>query len=174
MREPLAAQLSRGYRALTIQVDQVTSLAGQLAPGDQVDLLYSRGESAATTIAPLLEGVRILATGADTDASPANASDVLQAREFSTVTLLVTAEDAARIVLAEQTGRITVLLRQSGDAVPVDIRIRDSRQLLRAANVGNAHAGALRIELITGGRGEVEPARTWLVVGSKAGSGEAM
>src|SRR6478736_3648382 len=93
VREPLAAQLSLGYRALTIQVDQVTSLAGQLAPGDKVDLLYSRGESDATTIVPLLEAVRVIATGGDTQASSVPSADSPVERDFSTITLLVTAED---------------------------------------------------------------------------------
>ena len=174
VREPLAAQLSVGYRALTMQVDQVTSLAGQLAPGDKVDLLYSRGESAATTIVPLLEGVRIIATGTYTEAFPAAPSDSMQERDFGTITMLVTAEDAARIVLAEQTGRITVLLRRVEDLAPIELQIRDSRQLLRTSKVAAGSVGARGIELITGGSGEVQPARTWLFFGNTTGSGEAL
>ena len=174
IHEPLAAQLDPGYRALTIQVDQVTSLAGQLAPGDRVDLLYSRGESGATTIVPLLEAVRVIATGGDTQASSVPSADSPVERDFSTITLLVTAEDAARIVLAEQTGRLTVLLRQLQDNTPVDIRIRDSHQLLQSAKAITGSAVA-RIELLTGGRGEVQPARTWLLPGKTASvSGEAL
>ena len=173
-REPLAAQLDLGYRALTIQVDQVTSLAGQVAPGDRVDLLYSRGESGATTIVPLLEAVRVIATGGDTGALAEPSRDSSVERDFSTITLLVTAEDAARVVLAEQTGRLTLLLRQLQDNTPLDIRIRNSQQLLQAAKSLRGDAVA-RIELLTGGRGELQPARTWLFPGKTAVvAGEAL
>ena len=174
LREPLAAQLSLGYRALTIQVDQVTSLAGQLAPGDKVDLLYSRGESDATTIVPLLQGVRIIATGTYTEAFPAASSDSMQERDFGTVTMLVTVEDAARIVLAEQTGRMTVLLRKPEDVAPIEMRIRDSRQLLRTSKVAAGTVRARGIELITGGHGEVQPVRTWLFTGNTTSARESM
>lgn len=167
--EPLAAQLVEGRRALTIQVDEVNSLSGQLRPGDTVDLLYSRSESAASKLVPLLERVQVLATGTSTS-SQDQSVDVPGERDFNTVTLLVTSDEAARIVLAEQAGRITVLLRSAADVQPVDIGTRDSRDLMRGAGAASARTGSdPRIELLTGGHG-AEPARSWLTIGKPLAS----
>jgi pilus assembly protein CpaB len=160
---PLATQLTQGRRALTIQVDEVNSLSGQLRPGDMVDLLYSRPDSSASELVPLLERLQVLSTGSSSlqDLNPGESGE----RDFNTVTLLVTSDEAARIVLAEQAGRITVLLRSASDVLPVDIAARDSRDLLRAAGAASSRAtAARRIELLTGGYG-AEPARSWLTVG---------
>ena len=160
---PLAAQLAQGRRALTIQVDQVNSLSGQLRPGDTVDLLYSRSESSASKLVPLLERVQVLSTGSTSTSQDQGGEEE---RDFNTVTLLVTSDEAARIVLAEQAGRITVLLRAASDLLPVDIGARDSRDLMRAAGTASTRAaGAARIELLTGGHGPA-PARSWLTIGS--------
>jgi len=163
--EPLAAKLMQGRRAITIQVDQVNSLSGQLRPGDTVDLLYSRSESAASKLVPLLERVQVLATGTSTSSTEQDA-DGAEERDFNTVTLLVTGDEAARIVLAEQAGRITVLLRSASDVRPVEIGTRDSRDLMRRAGVASAgNEGSSRVELLIGGNGS-EPARSWLTIGS--------
>ena len=164
VEESLAAQLMQGRRALTIQVDQMNSLAGQLRPGDTVDLIYSRSESAASKLVPLLERVQVLATGASTTLYDQD-TDRPRERDFDSITLLVTSEEAARIVLAEQAGRITVLLRSAADVQPVQIGTRDSRDLLRGAGGASARAaGSPRVELLTGGHGS-EPARSWLTIG---------
>lgn len=169
--EALAARLAPGHRALTIQVDEVNSLSGRLRVGDHVDLLFSDSESSVARLVPLLEGVRILATG-DVDERQGSVARYQAIEPFNTVTLLVTADEAARIVLAEQTGRITVLLRGEDDEAPLGMSMRDSRELLQA---GRRAPGTSRVELLTGGLGEAQPSRTWLRIGGVARpSGEAL
>jgi pilus assembly protein CpaB len=171
----LSETLSAGQRALTIQVDQVNAVGGHLGAGDTVDLYYSQREQATTVLVPLLENVHVLATGTATE----------QAREgevseegFSTITVRLSAEQAARVVLAEQAGRVTVLLRASGDQAPTEVRTRSSQQLLStsAYRASSSQKSEPLIELLTGGRGEVTPSRSWLKVGPRTALGpkEAM
>lgn len=161
----LSDVLSAGQRALTIQVDQINAVGGHLGAGDVVDLYYSQREQNSTILVPLLENVHVLATGSATEPPQGGeASD----EGFSTITLRLDAEQAARVVLAEQTGRVTVLLRAAGDQALTDVRTRSSQQLLSTSD----HRSHLprndqpRVELLTGGRGEITPMRSWLKVGA--------
>lgn len=161
----LSDVLRVGQRALTIQVDQVNAIGGHLSAGDAVDLYYSQREQNSTVLVPLLENVHVLATGAAME--PAAAAQVSD-EGFSTITLQLDADQAARVVLAEQTGRVTVLLRAGGDQAVAEVRTRSSQQLLSTAD----HRSHLQrndqplIELLTGGHGEITPTRSWLKVGT--------
>jgi len=168
----LSEVLATGQRALTIQVDQINAVGGHLSAGDTVDLYYSQREPAATVLVPLLESVHVLATGTATE----QPQDRDAAEDgFSTITLRLTAEQAARVVLAEQTGRVTVLLRAAGDQTLTEVRTRNSQQLLSTPNQRKSLSqdSQPRVELLTGGRGEISPARSWLKVGSGVTSKEA-
>lgn len=160
----LSELLPAGQRALTIQVDEVNAVGGHLSAGDTVDLYYSQREQVSTVLVPLLQDVHVLATGSSTEqplgTEPAESG-------FSTVTLRLDAEQAARVVLAEQTGRITVLLRAAGDGALAEVRTRNSRQLLTSPHRGAPQKDTqYDVELLTGGQGEMTPARSWLKVGA--------
>jgi pilus assembly protein CpaB len=157
-----------GGRALTIPVDEMNSMAGLLGAGDVVDLFYSRSRGDGATLAPLLERVVVLAAG------EAIASDkvvshrpVEPGRGFSTLTILVTPEDAARVVLAQSTGSLTVLLRSPADEGPVAIATRNSRELFVQNRAGSRRERDAQesIELIVGGAGGVVPEVSRLNVG---------
>lgn len=159
----LSQALAPGQRALTIQVDQVNAVGGHLGAGDTVDLYYSQREHNSAVLTPLLENVHVLATGIETEeAQPGDADE-----QFSTITLRLDAEQAARIVLAEQTGRLTVLLRATGDLALAEIRTRNSQQLLPSPRGHLSLGNEPPVELLTGGQGEITPARSWLKVGAK-------
>jgi pilus assembly protein CpaB len=161
----LSESLPDGMRALTIQVDQLNSISGHLEAGDMVDLHYSRNRGNGAVLVPLLLRVTVLATGHVTQADDPDG----QAGEFTSVTLLVSAADAKRVVLAEQTGRLTLLLRHGADEGEPDRRIVDSAELLRTPRAGPQVAGqaTASVELLVGGNGGV-PARSWLVPGEGA------
>ena len=164
----LSEVLPAGQRALTIQVDQVNAVGGHLSAGDTVDLYYSQREERSTVLEPLLENVHVLATGSATE-QPLGAESADDG--FSTVTLRVEAEQAARVILAEQTGRITVLLRATGDSGLAEVRTRNSRQLLTPARRSVSPTdNPYDVEVLTGGRGEPTPARSWLKVGAGLGA----
>ncbi len=161
----LAEVLPAGQRALTIQVDEVNAVGGHLSAGDTVDLYYSQREQASTVLVPLLENVHVLATGSATEQPLTDPSE----SGFSTVTLRLDAEQAARVILAEQTGRITVLLRAADDGALAEVRTRNSRQLLAPPRRNlPLKDNQFDVEVLTGGQGELTPARSWLKVGAGA------
>jgi pilus assembly protein CpaB len=165
-RERLSEQLPDGMRALTIQVDQLNAISGHLEAGDAVDLFYSRPRGSGAVLVPLMERVRVLATGDITEAQAVDQSAGQLADGFTTVTLLLSAADSHRVVLAEQTGRLTLVLRRSSDQGSLEARSFDSSELLKAAHAGKSHApGTFRtVELLIGGNGG-SPARSWLSPG---------
>jgi pilus assembly protein CpaB len=154
-----------GGRALTISVDDTNSMSGLLRAGDIVDIYYSRSQGGGSVLAPLLERVTVLATG-ESLTSP----DETDA--FATLTIHVSPEDAARIVLAQATGTLTVLLRSMHDDGKASVDTRNSRYLLTEAP-GPRAAGRRTesVELIVGGSGSVMPEISRLPVGTTSSSG---
>lgn len=159
-----SASIPAGFRALTFPVDEVSSFSGLLAPGDLIDLLYSAeaspGGERATSVQPLLQAVRVRATGRTTHRLPVRgAGDIAAApdREFVTITLDLSPEDAQRVVLAQRLGELTAVLRNPGDSLPHAAAPLDGRSLFPRAEL-QSHRLALRppgrkVEIILGGRG---------------------
>jgi pilus assembly protein CpaB len=164
----LSSILADGRRALTIPVDQMNSQAGNLLAGDRVDLYYSRGSDGESVLVPLLQHVEVLAVGAsligDAVVGPADAD-----RSFSTMTLDLSSEDAVRVVLAQQSGTVSVVLRASSDTSRISLDPRSSRDFLRRTAKSRAPVVDSRVELLVGGRGELLPERSWLPVGQGRG-----
>jgi pilus assembly protein CpaB len=166
----LSEQLPMGMRALTIQVDQLNALSGHLEAGDTVDLYYSRTQGAGAVLVPLMQRVRVLATGDITELQHRSQIGDSEPRDFSSVTLLVSGIDAQRIVLAEQTGRITLLLRRPTDESILDSRVFSSAQLLGDQSTRGVVRMDARVELLVGGTGG-NPSRSWLQTGVRAHGG---
>jgi pilus assembly protein CpaB len=169
----LSNLVHEGGRALTIPVDDMNSMGGLLGAGDVVDLYYSRSQGDGAILTPLLERVQVLAAGeAVATDKVVSRSPVDSVHGFSTLTILVSPEDAARVVLAQSTGSITVLLRSPADEIPAAIVTRNSRSLFVKYAAGHSAGGsaAESIELIVGGGGGIVPEVSRLHVGSKAQS----
>ncbi|MEI6116567.1 MAG: Flp pilus assembly protein CpaB, partial [Burkholderiales bacterium] len=101
-----------GKRAVTIPVDQISSLSGMLGPGDVIDLYVSFEHRGRRLTAPLLSEVQVLATGRQV----ASADEVAGAQpsEYATVTLETTSAEAVKLVAARQDGAITAVLSTQG------------------------------------------------------------
>jgi pilus assembly protein CpaB len=170
----LSTVLAGERRALTIAVDQMNSQAGNLEPGDWVDLYYSRSDGGDAVLVPLLQRVEVLAAGAALLADAGNAQSATADRDFSTITLGLSADDAARIVLAQQSGSLSVVLRSPQDASRIPAEPRSSRELLLRTQRTRNPASDARIELLVGGSGGLAPERSWLAVGQgrSAASGD--
>lgn len=109
-----SGKLPKGMRALTVPVDEVNSLSGFLQPGDQVDLILTYKPGKNTITVPLLQDLTVLATGTTTAAR--NLLDGNNhGRTYRTVTVLVTPQDAKRVILAQETGSLTAVLRHPDD-----------------------------------------------------------
>lgn len=177
--QALASRLLNGTRAVTVPVDEVSSQAGLVRPGDQVDLLLaeetSEGSVRCVTVKPLLESLTVLATGAHQVDPARGADELLQRRaelgiSYSTMTLDVTPEQAQQLALALRVGDLIPLLRGQGDATPVALkpRVSDSpacepveeKKSATPTRAKVARAGR-SVELWVGGDRELAKSQHW-------------
>ena len=106
----ITANIPEGHRAVTISVDAKSSVEGWVRPGARVDVVWAssiRGQPGVTVI---VQNAKVLSAERDI-----NAKVQPNAPVPSTVTLLVTAQDAAKIQLAQTTGSLTLQLRGDND-----------------------------------------------------------
>ncbi len=108
----LSARLVNGRRALTVAVDEVSSISGMLSPGDTIDIVASVRQQNRSTMVPVMQAVYVLATGTRVEQTGE------QPRSYTTVTLDVNPTEAKRIMAAREVGRLTALLRANGDRQP--------------------------------------------------------
>lgn len=146
-----SAQLPEGMRALTFPVDEEASIAGMLAPGDRIDLLFTTAAANDSVTMPLLFAVPVIATGLRTQANETSLPDKLQSGPFRTITVAVTPADAARITLAQEAGRITVALRQPNDQTIARIARVTKSSLLRGDTPHSSSVRRLPVQVILGG-----------------------
>jgi pilus assembly protein CpaB len=159
-----SAKLNRGTRAFTMAVDEINSVSGMVQPGDRVDLLLSlkpprelTGQAAfPNQIFPLLQGVPVLATGRQTkamyDETPGPGGQV-QTRQFSTITVELPPNAIKRILVAQESGRITAVLRNPDDDTPMPMESTDVTSLFVAQQQSAARP---TVEMIIGGGGATE------------------
>lgn len=113
----LSYHIPKGLRAMTVQVDDVRSVAGFIQPGDHVDVLAylpAGGSSSQKTAAQariIAADVVVLAVDQDTSFRASG-----QKKIPATITLAVTDSGATEIELAKSVGDIQLILRPgSGD-----------------------------------------------------------
>lgn len=120
-----------GKRAVTIEIDELNSFAGMLKPGNLVDLLLIATEQQIPGAPPsmggqevldLMQKVKVLATGqtltGESDELPAQMQEGGAPRRapFNNITVEVTLEQAAKITLGMQSGKVRMALRNTNDA----------------------------------------------------------
>ncbi|NRD73421.1 Flp pilus assembly protein CpaB [Shewanella sp. VB17] len=126
----LSVSLRSGYRAVSVPVDQVTANSGLVGPGDVVDVLLlaskeqelrTRGnETQSLYVKTIAKNVRILAFN-----DAVKVEQYMEAQKMhkgfipddSAVTLEVLPEQANRIILANQLGILTLILRSRDSQV---------------------------------------------------------
>ena len=100
--------LTPGTRAMTIQVDAVSGVAGFVKPGDRVDIVLTETRSGDLRARTIMQNIRVV--GID----QSYAEDVEGAQLARTMTVEVTPEDGQRLALAQRAGALSLTLR-SGD-----------------------------------------------------------
>lgn len=123
-----SARLQTGQRAVTVPVDEISSLSGMVEPGDRIDIVVSIRDAHRNYTFTLLQSVAVLATGSQADAESARADG--RHGGYTTITLDTSPEDAKRVIAAREIGRVTALLRAPGDLSPVSSLITDTHALL--------------------------------------------
>jgi pilus assembly protein CpaB len=109
-----AGQLAEGMRALSITVDTINSISGFLKPKDKIDLMLTYKDHYKRKITrPVIQNLLVLATDSQTQVE--NSGNEGGNHSYSTLTVEVTPEDAKRIILAQEAGKITAVLRSPDD-----------------------------------------------------------
>jgi pilus assembly protein CpaB len=119
----LQAMVPAGKRAVTLEVNEVSGVAGMLTPGAHVDVVQTiqakgeKGQDIGLMAKTIVENLQVIAVGrrlSTPTAAPGAAPDAEQAPVRS-VTLLATAEQAEAIDLASHVGSPRLVLRNGGD-----------------------------------------------------------
>jgi pilus assembly protein CpaB len=107
----LSYELEKGYRAISVAVDEVTGVSGFIEAGDRVDVVASiiypkpEGEPSYAISTMLVENVLVVKTGlATVDETDTGAI-------YQTVTLSVIPDDALKINYAASSGELRLILR---------------------------------------------------------------
>ena len=134
----LPAVIPEGYRAVTVKVDDVVGVSGFVMPGSYVDVIAvitppgnEGGQSQGPISKIVLQHIKVLASGANID-SPENQREP---NRVKAVTLMVTPEQAEKLVLAANEGKLQLVMRNYGDEENADTTGASKNTLLRGDNV---------------------------------------
>jgi len=170
----VSAILPQGTRAMTIDIDNLNSIAQTLRPNHRVDIfLLSRAPKPAEGMLGqddksleqatlFMQDMVVLATGREFQdvsnpaADPNRMSrpgEVEGERErgYDSITLLVRPQEAAKLMVGQKMGTFRVVLRGRNDRDALALRATRARDLMPASSRGR-DAG---IEFIVGGRGDI-------------------
>jgi pilus assembly protein CpaB len=133
----MPALIPSGMRAVSVKVNDVISVAGFVMAGTRVDVLLTgqprqNGENdpAATTV---LENVQVLAAGQRLQQNGQG-----EPQQVTVITLLVAPEDAQKLALATQEGKIQLALRNPLDEDKTDMAATRNSALYHFAAVTHA------------------------------------
>jgi pilus assembly protein CpaB len=114
--EGVAAVIDRGHRAVSVPISDTSAVAGLVQPGSRVDVLFTRPGSMAEAItSTILENVRVLSIGRSLEAGKQQVDSKGAPRPATVATLIVTPEQAQKVELAKNQGKISLSLRNPLD-----------------------------------------------------------
>jgi len=162
--------LEEGLRAITIDVDEINSMAQMVKPGNMVDLMLivpdKNDPDGGLRAVLVLQKVKVLATGQSIAPSAGSKGGPMgdygnaggNAQRYSNFTFEVTPQNAARIALAQQLGKIRAVLRGNDDSTMVSLADINTKAMLntgvnavKPSKTPNPNANA--VEYIIGGKG---------------------
>jgi len=130
-------QIEQGMRAITLETDELNSISQMIRPGNLVDLylIAPTPGGGGQQVLPLIERVKIVATGQNLKPAEGSTLPERPGREvgYTTITVEVTPVEAARLALAQQSGRIRAVLRNPEDEEEAEIGRVDTATLMRMA-----------------------------------------
>lgn len=158
-----SGRVAMGWRAMTVAVDEINSISGLLEPGDVIDLIASLERKGNKLTMPLLQGVRVIATGQRLVDDPVTG----ERKQYATVTLNVTPSQATTLIAARDGGKITALLRNPGDRQAAPGDALDMNALL-----GQGTNEDPEIPVLYGGRVSKFPPEALWLGGNRTASGD--
>jgi pilus assembly protein CpaB len=160
-----------GLRAVSVRVDEVIGVSGYVTPGTRVDVVVTLSptqQSQDMTAKVILTDVQVLAAGTKIERDLKDDKPIA----VSVVTLLVNPEEAERLTLAANEGKIQLALRNPLDrANPATTGVRPAmllgtappiRQVARprvSAPSAAVAPGGITVEIIRGDKRAHEPVR---------------
>lgn len=123
-RASLSVLLDEGQRAVTVRVDDIKGVAGFILPGDRVDVVLlrtetSQGNQPENSADVLLEYVKVLAIDQLVNERPDQPTIATVAKA---VTLQVSPEQAQKLLLAGNVGKLSLVLRQPAEGPTAEAR----------------------------------------------------
>ncbi len=126
---PFSSHIDAGLRALTIPVDEINSISGLLRAGDHLDLYLTAsspyGKQADgrenQVVFPLIQNLQVRATGQLTKEETDNRNKLMADNSnvthdrYTTITVSVSQNNAQRLIMAQQVGKLTAVLRNATD-----------------------------------------------------------
>lgn len=142
----MSVMVPPGKRAMAVGVNEVIGVSGFILPKDRVDVIATRTDQAMSkSTETILQNVEVLAVGKRLE------QEGKQNIEVPTVTLAVTPEEAERLALALNEGKIHIVLRPIMDPHKVHLAT-----LTRQSSAGRGTTGARHAAVRTqGGKGFV-------------------
>lgn len=145
-RSQLANKLLPGRRALTIPVDDQSSISSMLKPNDHIDLILSYEKNGVIVAAPLLQNVRVIATGnnVSTNSVKPESND----SSYANITLDLDIEEVSKVTTALDLGKLSAVLRNPQDMSYTTnvISLQTLQKELSLRNIGTQLPEAPRID----------------------------
>lgn len=107
--------ITPGMRAISVRVNEVVGVAGFVTPGNRVDVFVTLKQGDSTLTKVVLSNVQVLTAGTKYEQDKSRSGEAIPS---TVVTLLLTPEDAERVVLAATEGQIMLALRNPLDVEP--------------------------------------------------------
>jgi pilus assembly protein CpaB len=116
--EGLASTIEPGMRAVSVPINDTSGAGGLVMPRSHVDVLFTRpGSMSEAVTSTIVENVMVMSVGRATEVVPNATIDPRAARPTNqAATLLVTPEQAKKIELAKNEGKISLSLRNPLDS----------------------------------------------------------
>lgn len=133
----LSAVIPEGYRAMTVKVDDIVGVSGFVMPGSYVDVVAVivppavQGQPQGPISKIVLQHIKVLASGPRID-SPENQREPTNAKA---VTLQVTPDQAEKLVLAANEGKLQLVMRNYGDQESSQTKGASKNSLLAGESV---------------------------------------
>jgi len=124
----MPALIPPGMRAVSVRVNDTSSVAGFVLPGTRVDVLLTGNPEGANQqeTTTVLENVAVLATGQKLERNAAG-----EPQTTPVITLLVSPDDAQKLTLATNQGKIQLALRNPLDTKQQELAAARSDSLYR-------------------------------------------
>lgn len=127
----LSAMIPEGYRAMTVKVDDAAGISGFIQPGALVDVVVVINPAdKATNQDPIskivLQNIKVLANGQNID----HPKDEREVNTVKVVTLQVTPDQAEKLALASNEGKLQLVMRNQIDQGDTQTKGVDKRTLL--------------------------------------------